>query len=196
MSRFGESVVDLLWAAGEGVIDRLKFLSRSLVEDDEYVLVFLLFLGVPAIVAMGLIARVIRRTHDRVRYAAEYEEQDADAFTTSSSSAARSSSSSSSSSSEDEDECGATAARRYTMEEIATAARQLTEQETLQRRKARRAAAEAEAEAVTLEVTAAAAAEPPSASASAPEPAAPAEVSDRKETAKAEKAAVREAQTS
>jgi hypothetical protein len=145
MSRFVENVVNLFWEVGGGFIDRLKAISSYLVEDDEYVLIFVLFLGVPAIIVMWLIARVIRRTHNRVRYASEYVEQNPDAFVTSSSS-------SSSSSSDDDDINNATGnsnrarrSKQYTMEEVYSAAQKLTQQETLRRRAARRAEAEAAA---------------------------------------------------
>lgn len=153
MSRFGENVVDLLWAVGEGFIDRLKSLSSSMVEDDEYVLIFFLFLVVPTLIVMAFVARCIRRAHNRVRYASEYVEQNPYAFITSSSSASDSSSS-------DEAEGSQAAAKQYTMEEVFSVARKLTEQETMQRRNARRAE--------TARAAAAAAANAPSASLSAP----------------------------
>lgn len=169
MSRFFDHVLDLSWAAAEGVVDRLKFLSSSLVEDDEYILIFVLCLGVPAVVVLIFIARYIRRTHDRVRYAAEYVERDPQAFVTSSSSATDSNDESSSS---DAERAGGSASRRrFTMEEVAAASQRLTAQETVRRRTARRAAeAQAAAEAAAAEAEA----EPSSS------PTAAAEISDKK----------------
>ncbi|KPI82902.1 hypothetical protein ABL78_8088 [Leptomonas seymouri] len=155
MLRFGENIVSLMVAWGDDFIGQLKSLSSSLVEDDEYLLLFILLLGVPAIIVLGLIARVIHRTHNRVRYATEYVEQDPDAFVTSSSSS---------------EESGEEAADQYTVEEVLAMAQSLSSQEKLQRRAARRAEASG--------IGARGATGPPLAS--APAPAASAEISDKK----------------
>lgn len=146
MSRFLEHLHDLVGAFTEYVLEPLKATSRGLVEDDEYVLVFIVFLGIPALVVTLLIARCIRRAHNRVRYASEYRDTEGTDYVSTSSSSV------SSGADEVETDLPSTAGLRrrrgrrneVSMDEVVHAARQLTEQETERRRRNRREAARGE----------------------------------------------------
>lgn len=116
-------------------LEALKRLSASLVTDDEYVLIFVIFLGLPAVLILWFIYRYIQRYHNRVRYASEYV-RDSDSFVTSSST----------SSSDDEENGGGRRGNRaeerfISMEEVIRETQTITAQERLRRRGARRTAA-------------------------------------------------------
>ncbi|GET85852.1 unspecified product [Leishmania tarentolae] len=142
MSRFSEHLVDLVWRYGHDTTQGLKAVSRSLVEDDEDVLVFLILMGIPTLLVLWAISRCINRAHNRVRYAADYRAVDRNDYVTSSSSLSDSSCSG-------EDDVAAHGVHQGnrrswyqpTMDQVAQAARQLTEQETARRRRNRRVAA-------------------------------------------------------
>lgn len=142
MSRFAEHLVDMASGYGDGTIQGLKAISRALVEEDEDILMILLVLGVPTLLAMWAISRCIDRAHSRVRYASEYRAVDSNDYVTSSSSSSDGSCSS-------DDDVGGNAIHqgnrrswyRPTMDEVAQAAQQLTEQEKMRRRRNRRLAA-------------------------------------------------------
>ncbi|KAK7197864.1 hypothetical protein NESM_000740000 [Novymonas esmeraldas] len=147
MSRFGEQLSDMVWGYGEDLMSTLKSASRSFVEDDEYLLVFIVALGIPCLLVLWAISRYIARAHNRVRYASEYRDTDGTDYVSSSSS----SSSGGSSSAENSGEDAVTRRthrhhrRRHppppTMDEVVQAAAQLTEQETVRRRRSRNRAA-------------------------------------------------------
>ncbi|CAG9568296.1 hypothetical_protein_unknown_function [Leishmania major strain Friedlin] len=142
MSGFAENLVDMAWGYGGGTIQGLKVISRSLVEDDEDILMLLVLLGIPTLLVVWTISRCVDRAHSRVRYASEYRAVDSSDYATSSCSSSDGSCSS-------DDDVGDNAIHqgnrrswyRPTMDEIARAAQQLTEQETTRRRRSRRLAA-------------------------------------------------------
>ncbi|CAJ1016715.1 hypothetical protein IOCL2690_000119800 [Leishmania lindenbergi] len=138
MSRFAEYLVGIAWGYSKYTIEAFNNISRSLVKDDEYILMFLIFLCIPAVLIMWAIARCIRRSHNRVRYASEYRGADSSDYATSSSNSSNNSRSS------DDDAAhhgNRRSGRRPTIEEVVQAAQQLTEQETMRRRRNRRLAA-------------------------------------------------------
>ncbi|KAG5512075.1 hypothetical protein GH5_08032 [Leishmania sp. Ghana 2012 LV757] len=135
MSYFAEHLVNMPWGYSEGIIEAFKTISRSLVEGDEYVLLLLIFLGIPAALIMWSISRSIDRAHSRVRYASAYRDEDGTDYATSSSGSSASRSSS-------DGEAAYRAHRRSglrpTMDEVVQAAQQLTGQETACRRRRQR----------------------------------------------------------
>ncbi|KAG5511477.1 hypothetical protein JKF63_07441 [Porcisia hertigi] len=137
MSRFAERVVSMAWGHDENTLKGLEGIASSDVEGG-YTLLYSMSLGILVFLVMWAISRYINRTYSRVHYASEYRDVEGNDYVTSSSC----SSSGNSSSDDDATYPGNRQSRhRPTIDEVAQASRQLTEQETMCRRHHRNFAA-------------------------------------------------------